>query len=109
MDVFRAWHDPRESRVDPFDNPRMGAEVGREREGLEAHAADSVMPYAQEEADFGLAEAVDRLHGVSDQEERAPILRLPTRGELFDQLELRVGSVLELVDEDVADAVVEDE
>ncbi len=90
MDVFRARHDPRESRVDPIDNPRMGAEVGREREGLETNAADSVMPCAQEETDFGLAEAVDRLHGIADQEERAAILRLPTRGELFDQLELRV-------------------
>src|SRR5438445_13379504 len=63
----------------------------------------------QEERDLGLAEAVDRLHRVADDEERAPVALVPSGGEPLEQLPLRDRGVLELVDQDVADAVVERE
>src|SRR4029078_6709549 len=83
--------------------------VGRERERIEPHAADALAPRAQEQADLGLAEAIDRLHRVADEEERAPVARLPSGGQPLEQVPLRERRVLELVDEDVADAVVERE
>ena len=67
------------------------------------------MPGLEEEAHLRLAEAIDRLHRVAHQEQRAAIALFPPGGELLQQLELRVRRVLEFVDEHVADAVVEHE
>src|SRR5205823_7195265 len=66
-------------------------------------------PGLQEESDLRLAEAVDRLHRVADEEERAAVALLPAGGEAFEQFPLRVGGVLELIHQDVADLRVERE
>src|SRR5262249_50251258 len=55
------------------------------------------------------AEAVNRLHRVADQEQRAPVAFLPAGGELGEELELRERGVLELVDQDMRDLLVERE
>src|SRR5256885_7015971 len=53
---------------------------------------------ADEQADLRVAEAVDRLHRIAHDEQRAPIALLPGGGEGFEQLELRQRGVLELID-----------
>ncbi len=63
--------------------------------------------HVQEQAHVRLAKAVDGLHGIADQEQRAPVVRRPALGELLQQREVTVRGVLELVDQDVADAVIE--
>jgi hypothetical protein len=63
--------------------------------------------HVEEQADIGFAEAVDRLHRIADQEHRAAIVRRPARGQLLEQREVTVRGVLELVDQYVADAVIQ--
>jgi len=63
----------------------------------------------QEERHFGFAEAVDRLHRVADEEQRAAVTLLPAGSQLGEELELRERGVLELVDQDVRDLLVERE
>ena len=55
----------------------------------------------EKQAHLRVAEAIDGLHGIADDEERASIALLPCGGERFEQLELRERGVLELVDQDV--------
>src|SRR5262249_56171699 len=55
------------------------------------------------------AEGVDRLHGVTDEEQRAAVALLPARSQPGEELELRERGVLELVDQDVRNLLVERE
>src|SRR5690349_22371297 len=61
----------------------------------------------EEQADFCFAEAVDRLHRVADEEQRAAISLLPARYQFFKQGKLGLGGVLELVGQDVRDLLVD--
>jgi hypothetical protein len=62
---------------------------------------------AQEQADLGLAETVDRLHGVADREHAAAVACFPAGSEAGDQFVLADRGVLEFVDQQVPDAVIE--
>ena len=62
-----------------------------------------------EQADLGAAEPIDRLHRIADGEQRPPVARLPTRREPANEVELQVGRVLELVDQQMPDPAVEPE
>ncbi len=73
---------------------------------MQFQVRQSLAPRVQEEADLRVAEAVNGLHRVADREHRAPVSRLPSRGEALEQLPLRVGGVLELVHQQVAHARV---
>src|SRR5207302_5816637 len=77
--------------VVPVDEAGLRAEVGGEREALELDTAEARVPGLQEQRDLRLAEAVDRLHRVADEEERAAVARLPAGGEALEELPLRVG------------------
>src|SRR6267142_5150353 len=83
--------DVRERRVVPVDEAGLRAEVGREREALERDAAEALVPRLEEERDLRLAEAVDGLHRVADEEERAAVAFLPAGGEAPQELVLRPG------------------
>ena len=107
--VGLARQDVREGGVEPVDQAGLRAEVGAQRERLERDAADALLPRLEEERDLRFAEAVDRLHRVADQEQRAAVVGLPAGGQSLEQFELRVRGVLELVDQDVLDARVERE
>ena len=74
---------------------------------VEPDVADAALADAQEEADIGLAEAVDRLHRVADDEQRAAVIGRPAARQLLDQADLARAGVLEFVHQQVADAVVE--
>ncbi len=87
----------------------MRAEIRAQRERFQAHIADAFVPRLQEEANLGFAEAIDRLHRVAHEEERPAVARFPAGSELAQQIPLRERGVLELVDEDVANSVVEGE
>ena len=73
----------------------------------EADVADTTLADAQEQADIGLAEAVDRLHRIANHEQRPAIVRHPAAGQFFNEADLARAGVLELVDQQVADAPVE--
>ena len=62
-----------------------------------------------EQTDFGLAEAIDRLHRIADAEQRAAVAVGPPAGQALQQVELTERGVLELVDQDVLQAIVERE
>ena len=57
------------------------------------------MPGAEEEADLRLAEVVDALHRVADEEECVAVAVGPSGGEQVEQCILAEGGILKLVDE----------
>ncbi len=79
------------------------AEIDRERQRLEVAGRRCRLPHVQEQPDLGLAEAVDRLHRVADQEQRAAVAGLPAGSQRRGAAVLRLGRVLELVDQHVAE------
>src|SRR5438067_10072598 len=111
-----ARQDVREGSVVPVDEVRLRAEVGGQRNALELDprlrggaAEAALVPGLEEERDVRLAESVDGLHRVADEEQRAAVARFPPGGQSFQELELRIRGVLELVYQYVADAGVERE
>src|SRR5207237_3999750 len=107
--ICLAREDGGKRGVVPIDQARLRAEVRSEREALELDGAEAFLPRLKEERDLRLAEPVDRLHRVADEEERAAVALLPAGGEAAQELVLRPGGVLVFVDQDVADAGVERE
>ena len=99
--------DGREGRIDPIDDARIRAVVAEQAQVAEADVADAALADAQEEPDVGLAEAVDRLHRVADDEQRAAVVRHPAARQFLDQADLARTGVLEFIDQQVTDAVVE--
>ncbi len=91
--------------VHPLDNFRARAEVDAQRQGLKSKRADALRARLKKQIDIGLAESINRLHWIANQEKRAPIARFPSGGQLFEQLKLRVRRVLKFVDQDVLDAL----
>ncbi len=95
-------------RVDPVDNRRLRAEVAGQIEADDRNAGDAPGRLClEEDADLGLAEAVDRLHRIADGEQRAPVARFPAGREPRDQFAVGPRRVLELVDEQVRQPVVD--
>src|SRR5687768_17840933 len=76
-DVGLRRQDVREGGVVPVDEAALGAEVGGEGEALQFYAAEALFPGLEEERDLGLAEAVDGLHRIADEEQRAAVVGLP--------------------------------
>jgi hypothetical protein len=75
---------------------------------LYRHIADlSVLLRGDEQPHLGAAKAVDRLHRIADGEERPAVVHRPSRRQPADEILLRIGRVLELVDEQMPDPVVE--
>ena len=73
------------------------------------HRADAALLRQQEQRHVRVAKAVDRLHRVADQEQRAPVVGLPARRQQLEQAPLRLRRVLELIDEQMLDAAIERE
>ena len=96
-----------ENRVDPVDDRRRAAEVALEREARQGDAADAELLRTQEQRHVRVAKAVDRLHRVADEKQRAAVVALPAGGQQLEQSQLRLRGVLELVDENVLDSAIE--
>src|SRR5881296_3151374 len=107
--VFLRGEHARERLVEPLHEAFLRAAVGTELDRLELHRPEPGVLGLQEERHFGFAEAVDRLHRVADEEQRAAVTLLPAGSQLGEELELRERGVLELVDQDVRDLLVERE
>src|SRR5882672_808795 len=80
--LLRGEH-ARERLVEPLHEAFLRAAVGAELDRLERHRTDARMLCLEEERDFRFAEAVDGLHRVADQEQRAAISLLPTGYQFF--------------------------
>ena len=79
----------------------MRAEVGGEVQGAERDVAEALLGHGAEEAfDAGLAEEVDGLLGIADEEEGLAVA-VPGAGEQLDEFVLARGGVLHLVDEEL--------
>ncbi len=81
----------------------------RERERLERNVTDAAPLRFEEQRQVGVAEAVDRLHRIADEEQRSAVAALPSGGQQLEQLHLRLRRILELVDEQVLDTPIERE
>ena len=90
-----------------LDEAFLRAEVAPQSQRLEYQPAETVPLDAPEQGDLGLAETIDRLHGIAHEEQAAAVTGAPSGRQPCEQVELRVGGVLELVDEEVLDALVE--
>ena len=102
--VFGLGESRRKGLVHPLDYSSHGTEIGGEIQAFGLHQADARFADLQEQSDFGLAEAIDGLHRIADEEERAAVGRLPACGERLEQFVLGDGRVLEFVDKQMLDA-----
>ncbi len=89
--------------IEGLDEGGLGAEVGGEMEGGEGEGVgcggEAAGVHGVDEAlDAGLAEEVDGLLGVADEEDGLAVA-VPALGEELEELVLRGGGVLHLVDE----------
>ena len=99
-----------EEAVERCGEAGVGAKIDGKPDGVAMDAifvpAEAVVADVGEELNFGLAKHVDRLHGIADEEGGAMLARIGSRiprGEKpVDELVLAAGSVLELVDEEMA-------
>ena len=88
LDVVLAGQNRRKRAIHPLDQLGPRSEVHAECERLESNCAQALLPGFQKQTDVGLAETIDRLHGIAHQKQSAAVARLPARGQLFEQLEL---------------------
>jgi hypothetical protein len=72
--------------------------------GCEAATAN-----VEEQSNLGLAEPVNGLHRIADEEDRPALGLVPSGGELPDEADLAERRVLELVDQNVADTFAQDQ
>ena len=99
--------DQGEVLVEVIDQSALRAEVSREAEAREGQVAEALGVHgADESLDACLAEEVDGLAWVADQEDGLPVA-VPTLGKEFDEFVLGGGGVLHLVDEEVLEACAE--
>jgi hypothetical protein len=96
--------------VEPGDERPGGAEVGGESDGVEEEWGgvgdfETGFPDAGEELGVCVAEEVNGLHGVADNETTAAFALRPGGDEAAEEFVLAAAGVLKLVDEDVVDAV----
>ncbi len=104
--VMRRQHAG-EALIDPLHDRLRRAEIHAQRQRLECDVAEPAVAHVEEQADIRVAEAVDRLHGIADQEQRAAVTALPACCQALQQLHLRFGGVLELVDQHVPQPRIE--
>ena len=94
--------DESEVAVKVIDENGLGAEVRAKVEDAEMDVADAFLAHgAKETLDAGLAEEVDRLFRIAD-EEKGLTVAVPASGKHFDEFVLAGGGVLHLVDEKVS-------
>ncbi|OIQ81377.1 hypothetical protein GALL_368610 [mine drainage metagenome] len=100
---------PNEGAVHPVDHFRAGTVVAAQPQSAQADVVDAPLRHAQEQADLGLAEAVDGLHRVADAEQRAPVARHPALGQAPQQIDLRRAGILEFIHQQMLNPVVQPE
>ncbi len=95
-------HDGRHGPLDLGEDPLVGAEVRDQR--FRAFPLERAVDELEVGCEARAAPAVDRLLGVSDQEEAGALSRGTFESEPGDDLALQLIGVLELVDQELADA-----
>jgi hypothetical protein len=94
--------------IRPVNELRIGPEIATKDQVLDGNLADAAaLLRFDEEPDLRSTEAVDRLHRIADGEDRSPVAWVPAGGQSPDEIELRERRVLELVDQQMRDAVIE--
>ena len=93
--------------VEVIDQSALRAEVSREAEAREGKVAEALGVHgADDSLDACLAEEIDGLARVADQEDGLSVA-VPALGKEFDEFVLGGGGVLHLVDEEVLEACAE--
>ena len=96
-----------EPPIDPVHDGRCAAEVAREDQWFALNVPDAMLSGFDEQRHFGVAKTVDRLHRIADEKKRPAVACLPPACQEFDELHLRARGVLELVYQQVTDAMIE--
>ncbi len=96
--------------IDAIDQRRRGAEVSLEMHGFESQRKfagnfKADLLDARKKLGIGIAEEVDGLHGIADDEAGAPLALGPGSDKVREQLMLAAAGVLKLVDQQMANAV----
>ena len=102
--VVRRKHFHAEA-IHPIDERRRRAEIAAQLQCREPQCADAGRARAQEQADLGFAELVDRLHRIAHRKQRTAIARFPARRERAEQFKLVEGRILEFIDQHVTKRV----
>ena len=103
----RFWEDEGEILVEASNEIVLRAEVGGELKPREGHVAEKAGAGGVHEAlDARLAEEVDGLAGIADEEDSLGVA-VPGFGEHFDEIVLAGGGVLHLVDQQMLEARAE--
>ena len=79
----------------------LGSKIGQELKVPESDVSQSLLLDLNEQADLGIPEPVNRLHGISYQKQGIPFFRFPSLGEEFEQGNLLERSILKLIDQNV--------
>ena len=95
-----------EDAVERASEPGVRAEIDGKLHRVAAEptglGADAVFAHLREQLDLGLAKHVDGLHRIADQKDGAALARIPRGQQRGDEFVLPARSVLELVDEQMA-------
>ena len=75
--------------------------------GSQRTLPDAVLTGLQKQRHFRVAKPVDRLHRIPDEKERPAVAGFPSPGQELDEFQLRTRRILELVNEQVTNAVIE--
>ena len=105
--IAHCRHDATESLVHPIDNSALRAEIDLQRQWFERNRANAGIRRVEKQAHFRLAKSIDGLHRVADREQRSPVALGPATRQLSQQLELRNRRILKLIDQQMADAIVQ--
>ena len=98
MVIFsRLRHYLGEGSVHPVHDSSLRSEIGGKRNRLQRDVPDSRSTGAKKQTNLSLAKAIDGLHGVSHRQHTAPVPRLPSRSQLFDQFILADRRILKLI------------
>src|SRR4051812_32457614 len=99
--VVRGRKHSREHLVAPMNQRRCGPEIAAQFEDLEWNSREPRGAHGREPPDFGIAKAVDGLHRIAHQKERAAVPGRPVLSQCAQELVLITGGVLEFIDENV--------
>ncbi len=107
QDVLLQGECVAQSAIHPVHDGWTGAEINRQREGDRPDGADPALPGLKKEADLRFTKSVNRLHGIAHQEQRPSVIRAPVPDQPGQQAILALGGILKLIDEQVADLIVQ--
>ena len=95
--VFLIGHQRGKSLIYPFDHAVLRTKIDRQLQIFQHNCANATVHRLLEQFHLSLAETIDGLHRIADQEQRSAIGGTPAAREFFKQFGLRNRGILEFV------------